>query len=66
MAAMLLLINNTPETIQCTCAILDFIMLAQYILYDDKMLCYVEHALYRLEKTKIVFEHNRPIDSKLY
>ena len=25
----------------------------------------MEHALYRLEKTKIAFEHHRPIDSKL-
>ena len=29
------------------------------------MLRYIEHALYKLEKTKIVFEHYRPIDSKL-
>ena len=26
---------------------------------------YMEHALYRLEKTKIAFEHHRSIDSKL-
>ena len=26
----------------------------------------MEHALYRLEKTKIAFKHHWPIDSKLY
>ena len=29
------------------------------------MLRYMEHALYKLEKTKIAFEHHRPIDSNL-
>ena len=41
-------------------------MLAQYVSHDDETLWYMEHALYRLEKTKIAFEHHRPIDSKLY
>ena len=40
-------------------------MLAQYVSHDDKTLRYMEHALYRLEKTKIAFEHHRPINSKL-
>ena len=30
------------------------------------MLRYMEHTLYRLEKTKIAFEYYWPIDSKLY
>ena len=29
------------------------------------MLWYMEYALYKLEKTKIVFEYHQPIDSKL-
>ena len=29
------------------------------------MLCYRKHALYKLEKTKIAFEHHRLIDVKL-
>ena len=41
-------------------------MLAQYVSYDEEMLRYMEHALYRLEKTKIALEYHRPIDSKLY
>ena len=41
-------------------------MLAQYILYDNEMLCYMEYTLYRIEKTKIVFEHHYLIHSKLY
>ncbi len=64
-AAMPLLIHDAPEAIQCARAILDFTMLAQYVSYDEETLRYMEHALYRLEKTKIVFEQYRPIDSKL-
>ncbi len=63
---MPLLIHDTPEAIQYTRAIFDFTILSQYVLQDDKMLRYMEHALYRLEKTKIAFEHHRPIDPKLY
>lgn len=33
-----------------------FIMLAHYVLHDNKMLCYLKHALYKLEKIKIAFE----------
>ena len=65
MAATLLLIHNAPKTIQCAQVILDFIILAQYILYDNKTFRYMEYALYKLENTKIPFEHHRLIDSKL-
>ena len=65
LAATPLLIQNAPEPILYTPAILDFTIFAKYISYDDKMLRYMEHASYRLEKTKILFEHHRPIDSKL-
>ena len=40
-------------------------MLAQYILHNEETLRYIEHVLYRLEKTKIAFEQHWPIDSKL-
>ena len=59
-------IYDTPEAIQCARAILNFTMLAQYVLYNDKTLFYIEHTLYKLEKTKIAFKHYWPIDSKLY
>ena len=52
---MSLLIYNALETIECTWAILDFIMLAKYVLYNNKTLQYIDHALYRLENTKIAF-----------
>ena len=45
MATMPLLIYDAPKTIQFACTILDFIMLAQYVLHDNKTLCYMEHAL---------------------
>ncbi len=59
-------IHDAPEAIQCAQAILDFTMLAQYVSYDNETLRYMEHALYRLEKTKIAFEHHWLIDPKLY
>ncbi len=65
MAVTPLLIHDAPEAIQYARAILDFTMLAQYILHDEETLRYIEHALYRLEKTKIAFEQHRPINSKL-
>lgn len=52
MVATLLLIHDALEAIQYTQTILDFIMVAQYILNNEKMFCYTEHALYKLKKTK--------------
>ncbi len=52
------MIYDAPEAIQCARAILDFIMLAQYVLHDDIMLYCMEHVLYSLENTKIAFEHH--------
>ena len=65
MAVTLLLIYKAPKTIYYTIAILDFTILAQYILHNEEMLRYMEHVLYRLEKTKIAFEQYWPINSKL-
>ena len=53
---MFLLIHDTLKAIQYAQTIPDFTMLALYILYDDKMLRYIKHVLYRLENTKIIFE----------
>lgn len=33
-------------------------MLALYISYNYKILWYIEHILYKLEKTNKVFDHN--------
>lgn len=65
MAAKSLLIHDAPEAIQSTWAILDFTILAQDVLHHDKMLRYMKHALYRLEKTKMAHKNHMPIDSKL-
>ena len=64
--ATLLLIQDAPETIHYTHAILDFTMLAQYPSHNDETLSYTDHALYRFDKTKIAFENHRPIDAKLF
>lgn len=66
MAIALWLIHNALEAIKCTWAILNFIILAQYVLNDNKTLWYIEHVLYRLEKTKIAFEDHQLIDPKLF
>ncbi len=65
-AATPLQIHDAPEAIQYTQVIFVFTMLAQYVSYDNKTLQYIEHTLYRLEKTKIAFEYHWPIDPKLY
>lgn len=36
------------------------------MLHDEETLRYVEHALYKLEETKIVFKKHWLINSKLY
>ena len=61
-----LLIQDASKRIHCACAILDFTILAQYPLHDNETLSYMDHALYRLDKTKIAFENHRPIDAKLF
>lgn len=66
MATTLILIYDNLEVIQYPGAILDFIILAQYISHDDETLCYMEHILYRLKNSKIVFEYYWPINSNLY
>ena len=65
MATTPLLIYDAPKAIQYAQAILDFTILAHYVLHDDKTLCYMKHTLYKLEKIKIAFEYHRPIVSKL-
>lgn len=62
---MLLLIHHAPKAIQCTLTLLDFIILAQYILHDKKRFYFIENVLYILKNTKIAYEHHRPIESKL-
>ncbi len=65
-AAIPLLIQDAPETIPYAHVILDVTMLAQYPSHNDETLSYMEHALYKLDKTKIAFENHRPIDAKLF
>lgn len=65
LTATLLLIHNNPKAIHCVCAILDFMMLAHYMLYNDKTLAYMKYILYKLEKTKMVFEKYYPINTQL-
>ncbi len=45
---------------------LDFTMLAQYLLYNYEILSYMDHALYKPDKTKIAFENHCLIDAKLF
>ena len=43
---MLLRIYNAVKAIYCTEAIFDFTILAYYILYNNQIPQYMEHALY--------------------
>lgn len=58
-ATTLLLFDNTLEAIQ-------YPMIVQFISYDNKILQYLEHTLYILEKTKITFQQYWWINSRLY
>ena len=58
-------IQNALEAIQYAGAILDFTILAKYVSHDNKTLRYMKHALYKLKKIKIAFEHHWLIDTKL-
>ena len=41
-------------------------MFAWYLSHNNKILSYIEHTLYRLDKTKIAFENHRLINVKLF
>lgn len=56
MASTSLLIYDALEIIQYTQTILNFAMLIQYIMNNNKTTHYIDHTLYQLEKTKIIFE----------
>ena len=61
-----LLIQDASETIHCTHVILELTMLTQYPLHNNKTHFIIDHALYKLHKTKIAFENYCPIDAKLF
>ncbi len=42
--------------------IVDFILIAQYKTHDEETLHYLDHALYRINKTKIVFKMLHPVN----
>lgn len=53
---ILLIIYDALKAFKYIQAILDFEILAYNVRYDEKMLRYMEHLLYKLESTKIIFE----------
>ena len=57
-----LLSTKVPSAMYCARAIVDFILLAQYKTHDDETLRYLEQALYRIDKTKVVFKRFRPVN----
>lgn len=64
--ATFLLIQDIPETIYYTCVILDFTLFTQYLLYDKTLLFYIDHVLYKFNKTKILFMNHYLIIAKLF
>jgi hypothetical protein len=57
-----LLSTKEPGAIHCARTIVDFILLAQYKTHDDEMFEYLDHALYRIDRTKAVFKQFHPVD----
>jgi hypothetical protein len=45
----------------CAQAIIDFILLTYYKTHDDETLYYLEQALYKIDRTKVVFKWFHPI-----
>ena len=46
---------------------LDFTILAQYLLHNNETFSYIKHALYRLDMmTKMAFENHCPNNTKLF
>ena len=58
----LLLLVKEPAAMHCAWAFVDFILIAQYKTHDDKTLCYIEQALYRINKMKVAFRALRPLN----
>ncbi len=58
-----LLTHESSAVMHCTQAMIDFIMLAQYISYDEDTLRYMQHALFRWNKLKKVFQYLRSFDT---
>lgn len=65
-AVTFLLIYNLLKTIYSAYTIFDFIMFVQYLLHNNETFFYIDHALSRLSKTKIIFENYCLIDTKLF
>lgn len=61
----LLLVHNNLEVKHYAYVILDFTMLAQNMLHNIKTLVYMEYALHRLDKIKMVFEKHCSINAQL-
>ena len=56
MAAKPLLIYDLPKLIQFAQVIINFTILAWYVLHNKETLYYIKHALYKLEKIKKTFQ----------
>ena len=57
-----LLSSKEPGAMHCAWAIVDFILIAQYKTHNEETLRYLDHALYRIDKTKVAFKALRPVD----
>jgi Plavaka transposase len=55
-----LLTSKAPYAMHFARATLDFVTMAQYRTHDEETLRYMEHALYRIDKLKGVFQGFRP------
>ena len=49
------LIEKRNTIIYCVRAIINFVMLAQYIFYNKNILNYIKHTLYQIKNLKTIF-----------
>ena len=57
-----LLRKKWPEVIEFARALIDFVFIVQYILYNDDTIRYLEQALFRVNSFKNIFRYLRPTD----
>lgn len=57
-----LVIKKQPHTLNFAFALVDFILIAQYYLYNKKTLGYIEYILYKINVFKDFFCDQRPKD----
>jgi len=60
-----LLVHDAFAAVHFTWAVVNFVMLTQYIFHDKNTFQYLLHALFQINKLKNVFQHLCPVNSNI-